>query len=176
MRSIHLAVLAMSLGCGRTDLDEAFSPTGAPAKVEQRESPLHVFKDAPCPTTGVESDLNVTGSGERLVLVTTQPQIECSNAGGDYLVGRELDSGRDVFVGTHACWFLPRALADGRGTFFGVARVSQTAGLFHAPKEWCITQLDGQTEVTSDSTVKAWALYPNEKAARAAVAALKGQP
>lgn len=170
-------LLVVVCACGRTDLDAEFAPMQEePPVVTQRESPLYVFKDAPCPTTGEERDLNVTDSGERLVLVKTQPQQECSGAGGDYLVGSEVGTSRDVFVGTHACWFLPRALADARQTYWGVARVSQTAALFRAPKDWCITQLDGQSEVTSDSTVRAWALYPNEAAARAAWRALKGQP
>lgn len=174
---VTLTLAASLVACGRTDLSEEFAPTmKEPTKVEQREQPLYVFKDAPCPAVGVESDLNVTDSGERLVLVKTQPQIECSGAGGDYLVGQEIDSSRDVFVGTHACWFLPRQLADGRAFFFGVARVAQTAALFHAPKDWCITRLDGMSELSSDSTVRAWALYPDEKAARAALGALKKAP
>lgn len=174
-RLVTLMLVAFA-GCGRTDLSEELLGRQEPTRVEQRESPLYVFKNAPCPSEGVEGDLRVNDSGERLVLLKTQPQIECSGAGGDYLVGEEVESSRSVFVGSHACWFLPRQLADGRALFFGVARVAQTAALFHAPKDWCITRLDGTTELTSDSTVRAWALYSNEKAARAALGFFRNDP
>ena len=152
--------------------------------VQQREAPLFVFRGSPCPTLGVESDLKVSASGDRLVLVQTQPQGECSGAGGEYLIGRDVNASLDFFVGTHACYFHPPALRDtesftcvGGGVctrqrvFWGVARVSQTAGLLHTPEGWCITSLTGSTAgVTTDSIAQAWALYPSEASARAAFA------
>ncbi|MFT3712292.1 MAG: hypothetical protein QM817_31995 [Archangium sp.] len=174
---VSLAVLLCA--CGRSPLDPNLEPDPPMTMTAtQREQPLFVFtSDADeCPGNGVESDLNVTTSGDRLVLIHSQPQGECSNAGGEYVVGREQNTTRDYFFGSHACYFLPRSLSDNRQLFWGLARVSQTAALFEAPQGWCITQLDGHSQLASDSIVKSWALYPNEKAAREALGALKTSP
>jgi hypothetical protein len=37
------------------------------------------------------------------------------------------------------------------------------------PTGWCVTSIAGAEPVTSDSKVKAWAVYPAEAAARAAL-------
>lgn len=173
------------LACGRSNLGEEPQPAAPTPPVQQREAPLFVFRGSPCPTPGVESDLKVSIQGDRLVLVQTQAQGECSGAGGEYLIGRDVNAPVDFFVGAHACYFHPAALRDtesyqcvGGGPctrqrmFWGVARVSQTAALFSAPQGWCITSLTGSTGVTTDSIAEAWALYPSEASARAAFAEL----
>jgi hypothetical protein len=181
MNRVLLTITCIAVAaCGRSDLEHDFT-ADPPVKTEPREDPLFVFTEGTgarptCPRTGLEADLNVATPGDRLVLMTTQPQGECSGAGGEYLVGREADASRHHFFGEHACYFLPQQLRDTRDLQWGVARVTQTAALHEAPHDWCITQLNGASRLTSDTIVRAWAVYPNEKAARAALAALKSQP
>lgn len=170
----------VALGCGRTNLlDDADGGAdgGADAGVVpdagvvQRAAPLFVATSGvQCPTAGVELDLKVTTSSERLALVQTKALDECSGAGGEYLIGREVGVSRDLFLGQHACYFLNAQLRTFDGTvYWGVARLSQNAGLTQTPTSWCITTLAGTEPVISDSTVKAWAVYPTEADARAAL-------
>jgi hypothetical protein len=165
-----LLVLA---ACGRTNLEgEADASVDASVRVDAsvalvRQAPRYVFT-GDCPTPGVEDDLR-PAAGERVVLVETFPQEECSGAGGDYLVGHEAGVG-DYFLGAHACYFLPRELqVSSAPRFWGVARVAQTAAIFTTPAGWCITAADGGEPVTTDSRVKAWALYGSLEAAQAAI-------
>jgi hypothetical protein len=173
VRAVRTFLLAsvLLLACGRSGLvDDADG--GAPGR---RQAPLFVFKSGPpCMTAGVEEDLRPAAS-DRLVVVLVQAQEECSGAGGDYLVGRE-GSTRHYFAGDHDCRFLPSGLRGDRSVRWGLVRGSQTAALFTVPTGWCITQLDGISQLSTDSRAPAWALYATEADARAAVTALGGQP
>lgn len=171
-----VALLALA-ACGRTGLledadggglDAGLKPTGP------RDAPLFVaVEDGACAKAGAEDDLQVQGSGERLVLMRSKANGECSGAGGEYLIGAEVGTSRDAFLGAHACYFLSEALRQTEGqVYWGVTRLSQTAALFRTPEGWCITSLSGQEPVVSDSKVKAWALYGSEAAAREAWSAL----
>jgi hypothetical protein len=141
--------------------------------VTTRETPIAVFKVTECcPGRGTEADLTPTAS-DSLVLVRTIAQSECSGAGGDWLIGREADASRDLHMGAHACLFIPKELNTATPVRWGVARTLQTAGLSSTPKGWCVHDLDGREPVTSSVVVRAWALYPSEAGARAALAAFK---
>jgi hypothetical protein len=172
-----LVVLSLVLaGCGRTDLledaDGGTPDAGVKPVVVQREAPLFVAvpADMGCGKPGAEGDLKVRESGERLVLMKTKPLDECSGAGGEYLIGTEVNAARDAFLGAHACYFLNSSLRQSLGqVFWGVTRLSQTAAVFMTPTGWCVTSIAGAEPVTSDSKVKAWAVYPAEAAARAAL-------
>lgn len=178
--SWKLTVFAMLLsGCGRTDLvdevDVGVTDAGVKPPVVKREAPLFVaVEDGACAKAGVEQDLAVRESGERLVLMRTKPQEECSGAGGEYLVGREVNEPRDAFLGAHACYFLDAALRQAQGqVFWGVTRLAQTAAMFSTPVGWCVTSFAGVEPVSTDSKAKAWAVYRSEAAARAALEALR---
>jgi len=172
-----LVVLAVVLaGCGRTDLiedvDGGVTDAGVKPPVVQREAPLFVVvpADMGCGKPGAESDLKIRESGERLVLMKTKALDECSGAGGEYLIGTEVNAMRDAFLGAHACYFLNSALRMSQGqVYWGVTRLSQTAAIFMTPTGWCVTTIAGVEPVTSDSKVKAWAVYKSEAAARAAL-------
>ncbi|MFO0598739.1 MAG: hypothetical protein U0228_25765 [Myxococcaceae bacterium] len=169
----RLAVIAalVLLGCGRTGVQDE-PDGGRDAGPGPREAPVFVANGANCPVAGVEADLR-PDAGERLLLVLGKTVEECSNAGGDAFIGVEVGSTRELWLGEHACWFLSNALRlDGEATYFGVARVQQTAGLQETVKGWCLTQLDGGEPVRSDVRVQAWGLYRSEGAARAAFDAL----
>lgn len=173
-----LLLLVVLAGCGRTDLIEAvdggLADAGMKPPVVQREAPLFVaVPSGGCAKPGAESDLEVRESGERLVLMKTKALDECSGAGGEYLIGTEVNAARDAFLGEHACYFLNSTLRQSQGQlFWGVTRLSQTAALFMTPTGWCVTSLAGVEPVTSNSKVRAWAVYKSEAAARAALAEL----
>ena len=176
-RALFVVVL---VGCGRTDLiedadggvDGGRVDAGVDAGV--REAPFFVAKeDGGCAQAGVETDLKPVGSGERLVLMKTKALDECSGAGGEYLIGTEVNASRDAFLGAHGCYFLGAELRMNFGqVYWGVTRLSQTAALFRTPENWCITSIAGTEPVVSDSKAKAWAVYRSEAAARAALQAL----
>jgi hypothetical protein len=172
-RVLFVMVLA---GCGRTDLveDADGGVDGGLRPVTMREAPLFVaVEDGGCASAGVESQLKPVGSGERLVLMKTKAVDECSGAGGEYLVGTEVNSARDAFLGAHACYFLSNTLRqDFSRVYWGVTRLSQTAALFRTQEGWCITTIAGTEPVTTDSKATAWAVYGSETAARAALEAL----
>jgi hypothetical protein len=168
-------VLVLLAGCGRTGLlDEADGGVVDAGLVAQREAPFFVaVEDGGCATAGVESALKLAGSGERLVLMRTKAVDECSGAGGEYLIGAEVNERRDAFLGGHACYFLDATLRQSQGlVFWGVTRLSQTAAVFMTPTQWCVTSIAGTEPVSTDSKAKAWAVYGSEAAARAALTAL----
>jgi hypothetical protein len=172
-------LLAATLGqsCASTDEEQhgaADTPRVDDAHdVRDRPAPLFVAVGDICPIAGTEDDLRPQNAFDPVLLVKTKAAAECSGLGGEYLIGREIDSSRDYFVGGHGCSFLEPALRDQlEAEYWGLALVSQTAALFHTPEGWCITSLGGDEPVTSDSKVRAWALYESESAARAALAEL----
>lgn len=176
MKNLVLVSVLLA-GCGRTDLvedvDGGVVDAGAKLPVVQREAPLFVAvpTDNGCARPGAEGDLKLREPGERLVLMKTKGVDECSGAGGEYLIGTEVDAARDAFLGAHACYFLNSAVRQGQ-VFWGVTRLAQTAALFMTPTGWCVTTLAGTEPVSSDSKVRAWAVYKSEAAARAALAEL----
>ncbi len=163
MRRAALALLVIS--CGRTGALGEPDPAKA-------ESPLFVFKGDNCPEQGIEADL-VPEKFDGLALVKMSAQGECSGAGGEWLIGRELGTSRDFFVGSHACYFHPAQLEAAPAEYFAVVRFMQTAALFKTPMGWCITDADGDEPVTTDSKNVAWGVFATEAGARAAFERLR---
>lgn len=164
-----LLLLALLVGCGRTDVDARVPPPPPPAPPEPA---LRVFVGDPCPTLGTESDL-FPAEFDGLVVVRMKALVECSGAGGNWFVGRALDAKRDFFVGQHACFFHTPVLDMAPGDAFAVVRYSPTAALFRTPEGWCIRDEDGKEPVTTDSKSIAWGEYRTEAGARAAYARLE---
>ena len=172
MSRIALALLVLC-ACGRTSvLDEADAGVDA-GVVPSREDAIFVAAEGTslqCAVTASEGALRVRDPGDRLVLLKTKAQDECSGAGGEYLLGSELDGARDYFLGEHACYFLSTLMREARETvFFGVARVTPQPAATSTPTGWCITGIGGQEPVTTDARVRVWAVYRTEAAARAAL-------
>lgn len=174
---MRLVLLLLLCGCGRSGLLDEFvlapvdAGTSRDAGVDAgtrldagvRVAPILVFKSSNmCPGAGTEPDL-IPGPGERLVLVKTTVQTECSGAGGDWLIGTQLD-GTSIAFGAHACFFVPSRLQD--TSWFGLARIDPNGPLLMTQPGWCILP------VTTNVKVLAWALYPEERDATAARAAL----
>jgi hypothetical protein len=97
------------------------------------------------------------------VLVKTTVQTECSGAGGDWLIGTQLD-GTGIAFGAHTCYFVPTQLHD--TAWFALARIDPNGPGLETPVGWCILP------VTTNVKVLAWALYADEGDAVAARSAL----
>ena len=156
VRSMVVVVVVL-VACGRSGTQQAGTV----------EAPLFVFKGDNCPVAGVEADLTPE-KFDGLALVEMNAQGECSGAGGEWLIGRQLGATRDYFAGSHACYFHPMGLSPAPMRYFGVVRYMQTAALFHGPMGWCITDMTGKEPVTTDSKNIAWGVFATEAGARAA--------
>lgn len=166
MRSLF-ALLLLLVACGRTPVDpELVADAGL------KEAPLFVFTGSGCPDAGTEQDLTPLRS-DGLALVRFRATGECSGAGGEWLIGTEVGSTRDLFVGEHACYFQPQALRDSNAERFAVVRYMQTAAIFQTPAGWCLTKPDGGEPVSSDVKNIAWGVYATEAGARAAYERLR---
>ena len=166
----QLLLVLLVVSCGRTPFNE--DPKPAAAAVATTEAPLSVFTGANCPSVGTEPDLTPLPN-EGLALVRFRPQGECSGAGGEWFIGREVGSTRGFFVGDHTCYFHPPALRDSADTRYAVVRFNQTAALFHTPTGWCLTNEDGTEPATTDAKSLAWGVYATEAGARAAYERLR---
>lgn len=93
---------------------------------------------------------------------------ECSGAGGQHVLAVEPAGSRRAWLGGHTC-----AFADPSTTFpWAVALTNQTAGLFTAPEEWCVT-LPGELRFQTSEHTAAMAFFGDEASAQEFVAALE---
>lgn len=158
-------LLVMVSACGRTPFD-------VPPDAGVKEAPLFVFTGSGCPDAGTEQDLAPQQS-DGVALVRFRATEECSGAGGEWLIGTEVGSTRQLFVGEHTCSFQPPLLRNSSDERFAVVRYMQTAALFHTPTGWCLTSADGGEPVSSDVKNLAWGVYATEAGARAAYERLR---
>ncbi len=135
---------------------------------------LYTKDDKGCPSSQQIGDareqLTIAQSGEGVAVVEVFFQEECTGAGGQYILAREIDGFRAFWIGAHACWTLDR-LPTGR--HFGVLRYSQTAALFRIDEHLCIGFPDLPPGATSDVHVRAVALFATLADARAFAATLR---
>lgn len=179
--ALCLVLMTVGSSCGRTaPFGDPPLPPVAPVPSEPetpppaREPPLFVFvPNEHCVSEGTESDL-APAQYESLAIVRFRFLEECSGAGGEWLVGRDVEGSRTLLAGDHTCYFVPEPYRQSQEHHFAVVRFSITAGLRHAPQGWCITDEEGNA-VSTDSRWKAWGVYPSEEAARAAFAFFKPQ-
>ena len=160
------SVLALSVACGRSELDdvEAVTPNLTPdPPVTSPPTAVYVRPTADsCPRPGVEADLRP--QPEDLRLVELRILEECSGAGGQWIIGRERGT-RDVMLGEHSCYFAPTTLPE---PVPGLVVVRQTAGLHQGPLGWCIVDADGVEPVRSDVLTRVAAVFTTWADAEAA--------
>lgn len=176
MRTPLFCLLCL-VACGRSELIEAFTPdastTPPPVMMTTPPPPTKVFGGPMCPMSTTVDALK-PGADERVFAVEFLPQEECSSAGGDWFIGRELDGPREVAFGGHTCWFMPDEWREDRQTRrFGVVRVNLRPVTRRVPEGWCLTTLAGTTPVKSDVNVEAFGLYDSAADARLAADALR---
>lgn len=175
MRTSLIGLLCLS-ACGRSELVEGFTadasvvmPAPTPPVVKD---PLFVFARGRCIDSTSKEALR-PATDERVFAVEFIAQEECSGAGGDWFIGRELGGVREVAFGGHTCIFMPDAYRPERTRRFGVVRVNLRPVTQRIPEGWCLETLGGTEMVRSDVNVEAFGVYENEAAARAAAQALR---
>ena len=151
---------------------QAEPPVDVPVEVP---TPERVFyADGACvaevATSGTQALFEDLQSGEQRLVVETFLVRECSGAGGDYVLARELTNSRSYWLGDHTCYFLGNGELP-TTTSYGVIRVTQTAALFSVPTGWCIG-FPGEDGLSSDSNVSTVALFASLEDAQAYLASL----
>lgn len=174
MRSPLIGLLCLA-ACGRSELVEGEFPDASvvmpPPQMVTAPKPTQVFANAQCPEAATVDALK-PGADERVFAVEFRAQEECSGAGGDWFIGRELAGPRQVAFGNHACWFMPQEFRSGMARRFGVVRVNLRAVTKQVPEGWCLESLEGNTART-DVNVLAFGVYASEADAKAAAQALR---
>ncbi|MEZ4293897.1 MAG: hypothetical protein R3B70_02890 [Polyangiaceae bacterium] len=123
---------------------------------------LYVRNEQACPeehpATEALTTLSTAGTTDETVVVEVAFAAECTGAGGDYVLAREVGSTGEMWIGEHACWVFD-SWPPPEGIYFGVARYSQTAALFSIPEGVCVT-FPGELEPpTSDVIARAIAVF-----------------
>jgi hypothetical protein len=176
-RLIALACCAVAAGCGtRSTLVDGGDPTTPPEALL-----VYVRGEAGCveelPGSEAEEALSPVDSSDTIAVADLAFGIECTNAGGDYVLAREIDDFRYFWLGAHACWFLDQGQApQGPGLVFGVVRYRQTAALFQIPPEVCVAFGDEPPGLSTDATTEAIAVFETLEGAQAFAAGLGSPP
>jgi hypothetical protein len=91
------------------------------------------------PVENAELALSTAQQGE-LAVVELFFSEECTGAGGQYILAREVDGFREFWIGGHACYFLgtPLGVPPAWAPAFGVLHFEQTAAIFQIPPEVCV--------------------------------------
>ena len=166
LRFTTLIASTAILACGGVTVDEDVVPT--PERVFAADNAGCIELQTP---SEAESFFNEAAPGDRVAVVEVFLVEECTDAGGHYLLARELSGEREYWLGGHACYFLDAADFDG-AIRHGVVRVTQTAALFQLPEEVCVG-FPGQAGVTTDSNVNAAALFASLEEAEQFAASLQ---
>lgn len=174
MRSSLFCLLCL-MACGRSELVEEFTADASvvmPVPMPTVKDPLFVFARGRCVDTSTKEALK-PAADERVFAVEFIAQEECSGAGGDWFIGRELGGVREVAFGGHTCMFMPDSFRPARVKRFGVVRVNLQPVTMRVPEGWCLETLSGSELVKTDVNVEAFGVYANEVDARAAAQALR---
>jgi hypothetical protein len=168
---LSIVLCALCSACGtRTGVGVDDAATGA-----VMPSALYATGEGGCavvvPITSTAIEMESKQFGESVAVVELFYQDECTGAGGQYILAREVDGFRSFFIGAHACWSLPSPLPTGPG--FGVVRYNQTAGLFHVSPDVCIGFPDRPPGLQTDVTTRAIAVFETLSDARAFAATLR---
>lgn len=173
-----LCTAVLGAACGRTP---AFDDPLTPSEVELAAAPTAIFAfddGAPCPRAGSEADLSPRDA-ETVALAELRLLGECSDAGGQWIVGREADTLMDLLFGGHTCDFLDPNPAEGAGgaasVEIGVVWRSPLPITVEGPSGWCIDDADGREPVKTSAAVRAVAFFSSKAAAKAAVRRWSGR-
>lgn len=157
------SLLLASVGCGaRSDVLES-DPAPLVAPVE-----LFAPDGAGCvasPDLDQAASLMARQSGQGIAVVDIVFALECTNLGGDYVLGREIGGTRMFWLGGHGCSFLTTTF--GPGLVYGVVRYTQTAALFQISSDVCVGFPDQAPGAQTDVTTEAIALFERLEEAQA---------
>jgi hypothetical protein len=175
-RLLLLLHAALAAGCGgRVHLPSGDAGVAVPGPVPE---PVAVYVAEPgCgeerAIETAEEALSTEESGT-IAVVELSFAEECTGAGGQYILARDVDGSREFWIGGHACYFLssgpgqPPAWAPA----FGVLRYEQTAGLFQISPDVCVGFPGQPPGATTDAQTRAIAVFATLEEARAFAAFL----
>ena len=169
-------MLLCLMACGRSELVDEASAALPDASVVMPapmvKDPLYVFERGRC-VDATNKDALKPGEDERVFAVEFTAQEECSGAGGDWFIGKELGGVREVAFGGHTCRFIPDSWRGTQTRRFGVVRFNLRPVSMRVPEGWCLVTLAGSQSVKTDVNVEAFGVYATEADARAAGQALR---
>ncbi|MEO7330123.1 MAG: hypothetical protein ABI193_16230 [Minicystis sp.] len=114
-------------------------------------------------------------SDQGIAVVDIAFATECTNAGGDYVLAREIDGFSSFWLGQHACEFTDAVF--GPGILYGVVLYRQTAALFQLSAEVCVGFPGEPPGLQTSLITDAIALFETLPEARAFASALEaGKP
>lgn len=153
---LSCTLLAAGCGGGSSTLSEESMPD-TPAK----PTALYIEGGEACAqeadTGGAEEALTPAESGQGIAVVELFYAGECTGAGGQYILAREVGGDRDFWLGAHACYFYPEPAPTGEQ--FGVLRYSQTAALFQISPDVCVGFPGEPPGAQTDATTVAIAVF-----------------
>ncbi len=183
MRSLSLVlagVLVLSAAaCGsRSNLVEGDTPAPGDPPADVLPVELYVPDGAGCVASldvQTAPEVMAPGSDQSIAVVDIVFATECTGAGGDYVLARQIGSDRAFWLGAHACEFSDAVF--GPGIVYGVVLYRQTAALFQLSPDICVGFPDQPPGAQSDAKTDAIALFETLPQAEAFAATLdQGSP
>ena len=163
-------MIALLCGCSRAAIaldHEDEHTTGEPIALYTSSRGCPALQ----PLTNTASEMASKQFGEAIAVVELFYRDECTGAGGQHILAREITGFRRFWIGAHACRALATPLPE--GPRFGVVRYNQTAALFHLSPDVCIGFPDEPPGATSDVTTRAIAVFATLSDARTFAATLR---
>ncbi|MDC3957636.1 hypothetical protein KEG38_27505 [Polyangium jinanense] len=111
-------------------------------------------------------------TGDEIAVTDIYFTEECTGAGGQYVLAREIDGFRYFWLGGHACYFV-EGLASETGLVFGVVRYRMTAGISEIPAHVCVAWPGEPDGLQTYAKTSAIALFEQLEEAKAFAGALK---
>ncbi|MBK8257090.1 MAG: hypothetical protein IPK82_31015 [Polyangiaceae bacterium] len=159
-----------AVGCGTRSQILERDPTGGVLPPEMVDPiGLYVEADDICAqevSVDLAEETLTPGSPSDNLAVTEVAFVEeCTDAGGQYVIARELDGFREFWLGAHACYFW--SSTPPTGIVFGVVKYRQTAGLNNVAPETCIGFPDEPAGLSTDAQTQAIAVFETLEGAQA---------
>ncbi|MDC0743578.1 hypothetical protein [Polyangium mundeleinium] len=159
----------LAAACGSVVVDPA--PEAQPKAVQ-----LFVADGNGCvtqPSLDTAAEVITPGDdGEAIAVTDISVTVLCTDAGGQYMLAREIDGFRYFWLGGHGCQLAP-GLASATGLVYGVVRYRMTAGIAEIPSDQCVSWPGDPEGVQTDASTSAIALFEQLDEAKAFAASLK---
>ncbi|MDC3957633.1 hypothetical protein KEG38_27490 [Polyangium jinanense] len=168
-RFLCASLCLLAAACGGVVVDPA--PEAQPKAVQ-----LFVPVGDGCatqPPLDTAADVITPGdTGDEIAVTDIYFTAECTGAGGQYVLAREIDGFRYFWLGGHGCQ-LGEGLASATGLVFGVVRYRFTAGISEIPPDLCVAWPGEPDGLQTDARISAVALFEQLEEAKQFAASLK---
>ncbi|APR80705.1 Hypothetical protein A7982_06052 [Minicystis rosea] len=170
-RILTASLSLLAAACGARSIDPGAD--GVPAAPAPVVVDLFAPDGAGCVSdlpNDTATDLMAPGEGESIAVVDLIYTEECTGAGGQYVLGREIDGYRYFWVGGHACYFFAHALPV--SLVYGVVRYRFTAAISEIPAGMCVAWPGEPDGVQTDVSTSAIAVFERLDEAKTFAASL----